>query len=107
VGGVRLRKRSGNEELGRLPRIHVQSLLTVLLQNSYNCAVVNNPTSALTTGKSIIYIPRTRAKISGVTIVASDSMTNLGVLTASLPQVIFSLGVAPEYDPYEVVESLI
>ena len=33
--------------------------------------------------------------MSGATIVASDSMTKLGVSTASLPQVIFSLGTAP------------
>lgn len=37
--------------------------------------------------------------------VASDSTINFGVLISSLPQVIFSLGTAPEYDPYEVVES--
>src|ERR1051326_3869321 len=42
------------------------------------------------------YHPRTLAKISGATIVASDSMTNLGVSTLSFPQVIFSLGTAPE-----------
>ena len=37
--------------------------------------------------------------MSGTTIVASDSMTNFGVSTPSLPHVIFSLGTAPEYDP--------
>src|SRR6185503_13670372 len=42
---------------------------------------------------------------SGATTVASDSMTNIGVSAVSLSQVIFSFGVAPEYDPYEVVES--
>ena len=36
---------------------------------------------------------------SGATIVASDSMTNIGVFSVSLSQVIFSLGVAPEYEP--------
>jgi hypothetical protein len=46
-----------------------------------------------------IYQFRTRAKTSGATIVASDSMMNFGVLTSSLPHVIFSLGSAPEYDP--------
>src|SRR4029453_14036621 len=51
--------------------------------------------------------PRTLAKISGATIVASDSMMNFGVSIFSLPQVIFSLGTAPEYDPKLVVESLI
>ena len=41
------------------------------------------------------------------TIVASDSMMNFGVSIFSFPQVIFSLGTAPEYDPKLVVESLI
>jgi hypothetical protein len=48
---------------------------------------------------SVIYQPRTYAKINGATIVASDSMMNLGVSTPSFPQVIFSFGTAPEYDP--------
>src|SRR5690349_21271554 len=51
--------------------------------------------------------PRTFAKSSGATIVASDSMMNFGVSTLSLPHVIFSLGTAPEYEPKLVVESLI
>lgn len=37
--------------------------------------------------------------MSGATIVASDSITNIGVRSVSLSQVIFSLGVAPEYEP--------
>ncbi len=37
--------------------------------------------------------------------VASDSITNIGVSSVSLSHVIFSFGVAPEYDPYDVVES--
>src|SRR5258708_29263277 len=36
---------------------------------------------------------------------ASDSMTNRGVAASSFPQVIFSLGTAPLYEPYEVVLS--
>ncbi len=40
--------------------------------------------------------PRTLAKISGATMVASDSMMNFGVSMPSLPQVIFSFGTAPE-----------
>src|SRR5690606_19875792 len=36
---------------------------------------------------------------SGATMVASDSITNLGVSMSSLPQVIFSVGIAPEYEP--------
>ena len=39
------------------------------------------------------------AKSSGATIVASDSIMNVGVSTPSLPQLIFSLGGAPEYEP--------
>jgi len=41
----------------------------------------------------------------GTTMVASDSITNMGVSAVSLSQVIFSFGVAPEYEPYDVVES--
>ena len=44
----------------------------------------------------IIYLFNRYAKISGATIVASDSMTNFGVSIPNLPQVIFSLGIAPE-----------
>jgi hypothetical protein len=42
------------------------------------------------------YQPSTWAKISGATIVASDSTMNFGVSIPSLPQVIFSFGTAPE-----------
>jgi hypothetical protein len=42
------------------------------------------------------YQPKIQAKISGQTIVASLSTINLGVWMSSLPQVIFSLGTAPE-----------
>ena len=45
------------------------------------------------------YHPSTFAKINGATMVASLSMTYFGVSFASLPQVIFSFGTAPEYDP--------
>jgi hypothetical protein len=45
------------------------------------------------------YHPRIQAKINGATIVASDSMMYFGVSRESLPQVIFSFGTAPEYDP--------
>ena len=38
---------------------------------------------------------------------ASDSITNRGVDSSSLPHVIFSFGTAPLYEPYEVVLSLI
>jgi hypothetical protein len=51
--------------------------------------------------------PKTLAKTSGATIVASDSITKRGVSTFNFPHVIFSLGTAPEYDPKLVVESLI
>ena len=39
--------------------------------------------------------PSTWAKMSGATMVASDSMMKLGVVTSSLPHVIFSLGRRP------------
>lgn len=42
------------------------------------------------------YHPNKYAKINGATMVASDSITNLGDVARSLPQVIFSLGTAPE-----------
>jgi hypothetical protein len=42
------------------------------------------------------YWPSTQAKISGATIVASLSTMYFGVEAASLPQVIFSFGTAPE-----------
>ena len=42
------------------------------------------------------YQPRIHAKMSGATIVASDSITYFGVSSESLPQVIFSFGTAPE-----------
>ena len=53
------------------------------------------------------YQPKILAKMSGVTIVASDSIMNFGVSMFSFPHVIFSLGTAPEYEPKLVVESLI
>ena len=51
------------------------------------------------------YSPNIQEKINGATIVASLSTINFGVSASNLPQVIFSLGTAPEYEPYEVVES--
>ena len=42
------------------------------------------------------YWPSTHEKMSGATMVASLSTMNFGVVAASLPQVIFSLGTAPE-----------
>ena len=49
--------------------------------------------------RSVCYQPRIFANMSGAQIVASDSMMNFGVSSASLPHVIFSFGTAPEYDP--------
>ena len=43
--------------------------------------------------------------MSGATIEASDSITKRGVVTSSFTHVIYSLGTAPLYEPYEVVES--
>lgn len=51
------------------------------------------------------YWPRIQANTNGATIVASDSIMNLGDSVSNFPQVIFSLGTAPEYEPYDVVES--
>jgi predicted transposase YbfD/YdcC len=42
------------------------------------------------------YCPNIHAKINGTTIVASLSTINLGVFISNFPQVIFSLGTAPE-----------
>ena len=38
---------------------------------------------------------------NGKTMVASDSIINLGVSTSNFPQLIFSVGGAPEYPPYD------
>ena len=46
-----------------------------------------------------VYQPRIFANMSGAQMVASDSMTNFGVSADSFPQVIFSFGTAPEYEP--------
>jgi hypothetical protein len=46
--------------------------------------------------KNIAHWPNTQAKINGAQIVASLSTMNFGVVAASLPQVIFSFGTAPE-----------
>lgn len=48
---------------------------------------------------TILYLSKIASNIRGATIVASDSMTNIGVCFVSLSQVIFSFGVAPEYEP--------
>src|SRR5690606_25984327 len=45
---------------------------------------------------SVCYCPNTIAKINGATIVASELIANLGVFSSNLPQVIFSVGFAPE-----------
>ena len=44
----------------------------------------------------LCYQPKIYAKINGATMVASDSTMNFGVVISNLPQVIFSLGTAPE-----------
>lgn len=51
------------------------------------------------------YPARTYAKIRGATIVASLSMMNFFESGRIFPQVIFSLGTAPLYEPYDVVLS--
>jgi hypothetical protein len=49
-------------------------------------------------GSSVTYGHQSRMyeKISGATIVASDSIMKRGVVPSSLPHVIFSFGTAPE-----------
>ena len=47
----------------------------------------------------ILYLSKIASNINGTTIVASDSITYLGVSLVNLSQVIFSFGVAPEYEP--------
>ena len=44
----------------------------------------------------VAYWSSSHAKMSGATIVASDSTMNFGVSMPSLPHVIFSFGTAPE-----------
>jgi hypothetical protein len=43
--------------------------------------------------------------MSGRTIDASDSITNVGVSKLNFPQLIFSFGGAPEYPPYDGLDS--
>ena len=45
------------------------------------------------------YQPSIYANISGATMLASDSITKRGVSGFNFPQVIFSFGTAPEYEP--------
>ena len=51
------------------------------------------------------YQPRIYANISGAQMLASLSTMNFGVSIPSFPQVIFSFGTAPLYEPKLVVES--
>jgi len=57
------------------------------------------PVPAFTSPLMPPYFPKIIANISGATTVASDSTMNFGVSRPTLPQVIFSFGVAPEYEP--------
>ena len=52
------------------------------------------------------YAPNIQEKINGATIVASLSTINLRVSASNLPQVIFSLDTAPEYEPEELVKRI-
>jgi len=71
-----------------------------VLQGQKSALIINKLYNQL-----CFYCFNSQANINGTTIVASDSTINLGVCISSLPQVIFSFGTAPEYDPYDVVES--
>jgi hypothetical protein len=55
--------------------------------------------TANTPHDSSFYQPSTVANISGATIEASDSITYFGVSMLNFSQVIFSFGMAPEYEP--------
>jgi hypothetical protein len=59
--------------------------LVILIRQHPTCGFAN-----------LNYIFNIHANINGATMVASDSTINLGVWMSSLPQVIFSLGTAPE-----------
>lgn len=43
--------------------------------------------------------------MSGVAIVAPDSITSFGVCSVSSPRVVLSFAVASEYEPCEAIES--
>src|SRR2546429_2357866 len=70
-----------------------------LLFQSWTFNLSNRDFTHISSGYSPYSWASTQAKIKGATIAASDSITYLGVSMASLPQVIFSLGTAPEYEP--------
>lgn len=96
--------------IARIRRKCTDSQHQLLLLNPSNPYPPNNPrrgSAAARYASRWCYCPNTMANTSGATMLASDSMMNLGVSMASLPHVIFSFGTAPEYDPYDVVESLI
>jgi hypothetical protein len=73
------------------------------------CSAFRVPHSAFRVRRSafsiLSYHPKIYANINGATIDASLSTMNFGVVASSFPQVIFSFGTAPEYEPYDVVES--
>jgi hypothetical protein len=52
-----------------------------------------------------LYLSIIASSMSGRTIDASDSITNVGVSKLNFPQLIFSFGGAPEYPPYDGLDS--
>jgi len=64
----------------------------VALSGPFSLPIYNRAPST----HALFYHPSTLAKIKGATMDASDSITNFGVCTPSLPHVIFSFGTAPE-----------
>src|SRR5260221_6537775 len=66
---------------------------------SFRTSVIGYSASGYRRPVFTFYQPRTSANINGATMLASLSITNFGVSIASFPQVIFSFGTAPEYDP--------
>ena len=99
--GAEDRARTGHPNLGKVVLYQMSyfrvlwAFQPVLLRTNWSANInrfLNLPTNVL----KKFYCPKIHAKINGATMVASLSTMNLGVFTSSLPQVIFSLGTAPE-----------
>ena len=83
-----LKMYAGQRHRGRPPTTRALPGATEADKHANCCSDLSSPSSA--------HQPKIQAKMSGATIVASDSTMYLGVSCESLPHVIFSLGTAPE-----------
>jgi hypothetical protein len=83
----------------RLRLLRAGSLGATRISTRYFKPVARKHKPSMYCWGALFYHPKTQAKIKGATMVASDSIMNFGVSKESLPQVIFSFGTAPEYDP--------